>query len=138
MIILHCILLVWWMNCDVLKLLHLSYNKIILYHLAGKRANVHRLLSGFSSCFFLKWCSFFSFSLFIYLYFFPEYISWISSGWHFITRDYMLPFLQKQSAKKSKSSDLKYDIFGWIFLAVGLVALVGFAKINMPPSPPPR
>ncbi|GER46798.1 mitochondrial import receptor subunit TOM20 [Striga asiatica] len=43
----------------------------------------------------------------------------------------------RQSTKRSKSSDLKYDICGWIILAVGIVAWVGFAKANMPPPPPP-
>ncbi|KAK5835698.1 mitochondrial import receptor subunit TOM20-like [Gossypium arboreum] len=43
----------------------------------------------------------------------------------------------KTATKNKTSSDLKYDICGWIILAVGIVAWVGFAKSQMPPSPPP-
>ncbi|KAL0450802.1 UNVERIFIED_CONTAM: Mitochondrial import receptor subunit TOM20 [Sesamum latifolium] len=42
---------------------------------------------------------------------------------------------QQQSTKKSKGSELKYDIFGWIILAVGIVTWLGFAKSNVPPPP---
>ncbi|KAK2636786.1 hypothetical protein Ddye_031578 [Dipteronia dyeriana] len=41
-----------------------------------------------------------------------------------------------QSSKK-KNSDLKYDICGWIILAVGIIAWVGMAKSHMP-QPPAR
>lgn len=37
--------------------------------------------------------------------------------------------------KKKKTSDLKYDICGWVILAVGIIAWVGFAKTHAP-SPP--
>ncbi|XP_076895663.1 mitochondrial import receptor subunit TOM20-like [Bidens hawaiensis] len=37
--------------------------------------------------------------------------------------------------KAQKSSDLKYDIFGWVILAVTIVAWVGFTKANVPPPP---
>ncbi|XVE85316.1 hypothetical protein DITRI_Ditri17bG0081900 [Diplodiscus trichospermus] len=35
-----------------------------------------------------------------------------------------------------KNSDLKYDIFGWAILAVGIAAWVGMAKSHVPPPPP--
>ncbi|GJZ93685.1 mitochondrial import receptor subunit TOM20-like protein [Tanacetum coccineum] len=42
----------------------------------------------------------------------------------------------KVSAKnKSKSSDLKYDICGWVILAVGIVTWIGMAQSRMPPPP---
>ncbi|MED6110448.1 mitochondrial import receptor subunit tom20 [Stylosanthes scabra] len=40
----------------------------------------------------------------------------------------------KESAKQ-KSSDLKYDILGWIILAAGIVTWVGMAKSQVPPPP---
>ncbi|PKU67823.1 mitochondrial import receptor subunit TOM20 [Dendrobium catenatum] len=41
----------------------------------------------------------------------------------------------KVSKTKAKS-DLKYDILGWVILAVGIVAWVGLAKHHIPTPPP--
>ncbi|XP_078169694.1 mitochondrial import receptor subunit TOM20-like [Carex rostrata] len=42
----------------------------------------------------------------------------------------------KKGKKKKANNDLKYDILGWVVLAVGVIAWVGFAKSHMPPPPP--
>ncbi|KAH0468533.1 hypothetical protein IEQ34_003566 [Dendrobium chrysotoxum] len=39
-------------------------------------------------------------------------------------------------SKQKKNSDLKYDILGWVILAIGIVAWVGMAKSHIPPPPP--
>ncbi|KAM2682635.1 hypothetical protein EV1_044355 [Malus domestica] len=43
-----------------------------------------------------------------------------------------------KTTKKNKNSDLKYDIFGWIILGVGIFAWLRYAKSHMPPPPLPQ
>ncbi|XP_004502297.1 mitochondrial import receptor subunit TOM20 [Cicer arietinum] len=43
---------------------------------------------------------------------------------------------KEKESKKQRSSEFKYDVFGWIILAVGIVAWVGMAKSHVPPPPP--
>uniref|UniRef100_A0A1J3G4V8 Mitochondrial import receptor subunit TOM20-3 n=1 Tax=Noccaea caerulescens TaxID=107243 RepID=A0A1J3G4V8_NOCCA len=42
----------------------------------------------------------------------------------------------KTMKKQKKNSDLKYDVLGWVILAVGIVTWIQFAKSQMPPAPP--
>ncbi|KMZ73276.1 Mitochondrial import receptor subunit TOM20 [Zostera marina] len=38
-----------------------------------------------------------------------------------------------KAPKKGKNGDLKYDICGWLILAIGIVAWLGMAKSHVPP-----
>jgi len=38
-------------------------------------------------------------------------------------------------AKKTKSSDLKYEVLGWVILGVAIITWVGMAKSQVPPPP---
>ncbi|XP_050380134.1 mitochondrial import receptor subunit TOM20-like [Argentina anserina] len=40
-----------------------------------------------------------------------------------------------KAAKKKKNNDVIYDVFGWVILAAGLVAWLGFGKSHVPPPP---
>lgn len=41
-----------------------------------------------------------------------------------------------QKPNKKTNSDLKYDILGWVILAVGIVTQVGMGKSQAPLPPP--
>ncbi|CAN7059710.1 unnamed protein product [Brassica rapa subsp. trilocularis] len=40
-----------------------------------------------------------------------------------------------ETVKKKKSSDLKYDVMGWVILAAGIATWISFAKSQLPPPP---
>ena len=48
-----------------------------------------------------------------------------------LTRDYS----GLQGSAKNNSSEIKYDICGWVILAVGIFTWIGMAKSQMPPPP---